>query len=236
MRTDSHYPDPPERDSARQRHHSQAPRRYPRQQETPVVRLDIYAPPGQPALEQPQQQPNVSQPGPAHWVAADFEGRLAELEERERGLDARELEVEKAAQLADQRERAAKRMAHEMTAQSTDRERALAARLAELEAEHARALEVDEAKLARRRKHLAAQEEALSERTHELTRLERLLEERDEQLAEREVRVRVELELKEEELEGREHAVVEQTDRLDRREKDLTRYVGQLQGRLTLAG
>jgi hypothetical protein len=68
-----------------------------------------------------------------------------------------------------------------------------------------------------------------------LAELEQRLEEREAELAQREARVLVELDLREEALEVRERAVAEQDLRLQRKEQDLTRYVGQLQGRLAAA-
>ena len=49
------------------------------------------------------------------------------------------------------------------------------------------------------------------------------------------MQVRLELDCREEELEGCEKAVAAQEERLVRKERDLTAYVGQLQVGLTLA-
>ena len=87
----------------------------------------------------------------------------------------------------------------------------------------------------RGRRRLAAQEESINERTLELERHEQQMAERDAALTEREAQVLLELDLKEDELEGREKAVIDQEERLVRKERELTTYVGQLQGRLTLA-
>jgi len=163
--------------------------------------------------------------------------RVEEIEDRERALAVAEQNTRALVTQIEDRERAlavAEQNTRALATQIEDRERALAAREAELNAELGRAREAGGSEFVRRR--LAAEEEALAERTLELTRHEWLLDERDTQLAEREARVQVELELKEEQLEGRERALIEQADRLDRKEQDLTHYVGQLQSRLTLAG
>src|SRR5262249_26820228 len=86
----------------------------------------------------------------------------------------------------------------------------------------------------RRRRRLASQEESIAERTLELQRLEDQAEERERTLVEREAKIRFELDLREDDLEAREKAVVELEERLTRKERDLTTYVGQLQGRLTV--
>jgi len=117
-------------------------------------------------------------------------------------------------------------------AELDEREQALVAR--ENELAQARSAEADLADVERRRRRLAAQEESLSERTHELRRLEAQVEERERALAEREAHIRLELDLREDELEGREQALADHEQRLTRKERELTAYVGQLQGRLTV--
>jgi uncharacterized protein (DUF3084 family) len=113
-----------------------------------------------------------------------------------------------------------------------EREETLSAR--ETELAHVHSAEVDLADVERRRRRLAAQEESLTERTHELRSLESKLEEREQALAEREAHIRLELDLREDELEGREQALADHEQRLARKESELTTYVGQLQGRLTV--
>lgn len=127
------------------------------------------------------------------------------------------------------------RGADALAARIMDREQALAEREATLEAEHAHISEAAAARIDNGRRRLKARENALSEQAQELAELEQRLEEREAELAQREARVLVELDLREEALEVRERAVAEQDQRLQRKEQDLTRYVGQLQGRLAAA-
>jgi uncharacterized protein (DUF3084 family) len=140
-------------------------------------------------------------------VDPELDRRCAELDEREAELAGR---------------------AEKLAARARD----LDARAAKLE--QARTDTADSADLDRRRRRLAAQEEALSERTHELHRLEEEIEEREHALAEREAKVLVDLEFKEDAIECREQALAEQEQRLTRKEQELKAYVGQLQERLTL--
>jgi hypothetical protein len=85
------------------------------------------------------------------------------------------------------------------------------------------------------RRRLKARELALAEQAQELDRLERELEDRIAAFAEREAIALVQLDLKEEEIESREAAARDLEQRLQRKEEDLNRYVGQLQSRLAVA-
>jgi uncharacterized protein (DUF3084 family) len=187
---------------------------------TPVVRLDIYA-----SSEGRGARQVLASPGAAP-------GHGPEQAE----LDRRKLELDQLARsLAEQREQTSisERRLKSSIAELDARERRLAEREAELEQAHA--AEVDAADIERRRRRLAGQEETLNERTHELRRLEQQVEERERKLAEREAQVLVELDFKEDELEGREQALAEHERRLVRKENELTAYVGQIQGRLTVS-
>jgi hypothetical protein len=86
------------------------------------------------------------------------------------------------------------------------------------------------------RRRLKAREQTLAEQARELDRLERELEDRIAAFTEREAIALVQLDLKEEEIESREAAVSDLEQRLQRKEEDLNRYVGQLQSRLAVAG
>jgi len=218
-----------------QPHRSRPKRRRPRGQSpdgTPVVRLDIYASSeGAGARQLPglPQAPPVLDTGELDRRTAELDEREQALANRARALDEREDSLAAQGRELAERERSA--LNHH--AELDGREQALADR--ETELAQVRAAEIDIADIERRRRRLAAQEEALTERTHEARRLEQKLEEREAKLDEREAHIRLELDLNEDELEGREQAVTDHEERLVRKERELTTYVGQLQGRLTVA-
>ena len=202
-----------------QPHRPRPKRRRPRGQApdgTPVVRLDIYATSEGAGARQvpPPEAPTLADTG-------EHDRRKVELDERERAVASREVELERADATLVAR-------AHGLD----EREQALDARESELA--QAQSAEADLADVERRRRRLAAQEESLSERTHELQKLEAQVEQREQALAEREAHIRLELDLREDELEGREQALADHEQRLERKENELTAYVGQLQGRLTV--